>query len=154
EALNWVNATDYVEAAQKYVSGFCTELKNIKTGHKEQRCVNAVVTWTPGDVTVAEQKGGLVSIVSTREYRTQMPQVIIGNRKWMAQNRALTNGMLQAIFEAGGEIKAGDEALKKAAAASAVIYGEKDAAYWAKYFHPLSEKDKTGATVDLGGSAV
>src|SRR5215471_2756010 len=108
-ALNWVNATDYVEAAQKYVAGYCAELKNVKTGQKEKHCVDGVVTWTPGDVTVAEKKGGLVSIVSTREYRSQMPQVIIGNRKWMAQNRALTNGMLQAIFEAGGEIKAGDE---------------------------------------------
>ena len=48
DALNWVNATDYIEAAQKYVSGFCTELKNVKTGKKEKHCVDGVVTWTPG----------------------------------------------------------------------------------------------------------
>ena len=59
DALNWVNASDYIDAAQKYVSGFCTELKNVKTGKSEKHCVDGVVTWTPGDVTVAEKKGGL-----------------------------------------------------------------------------------------------
>ena len=39
DALNWVNASDYIEAAQKYVSGFCTDMKNIKTGQKEKHCV-------------------------------------------------------------------------------------------------------------------
>ena len=27
DALNWVNASDYIDAAQKYVSGFCTRQK-------------------------------------------------------------------------------------------------------------------------------
>src|SRR5262245_41191103 len=96
DALNWVNASDYVDAAQKYVGGFCADLKNVKTGQKEKHCVDGVVTWTPGDVTVAEKKGGLVSIVSTREYRSQMPHVIIGNKKWMAANRKLVVGLLAA----------------------------------------------------------
>ena len=154
DALNWVNATDYIEAAQKYVSGFCTELKNTKTGNKEKRCVDGVVTWTPGDVTVAEQKGGLVSIVSTHEYRSQMPNVIIGNKSWMAKNRKLVTGMLSAIFEAGDKIKSSDEALKQAAAVSALVYKEKDAAYWYRYFKLTTQKDKQGLDVELGGSAV
>jgi OmpA-OmpF porin, OOP family len=154
DALNWVNATDYIDAAQKYVSGFCTELKNVKTGTKEKRCVNGVVTWTPGDVTVAEQKGGLVSIVSTHEYRSQMPNVIIGNKSWMAKNRKLVTGMLSAIFEAGDKIKSSDEALKQAAAVSALVYKEKDAAYWYRYFKLSTQKDKQGLDVELGGSAV
>src|SRR5947208_3622818 len=97
-ALNWVAASDYIDAAQKYVSGFCTELKNVKTGQKEKHCVDGVVTWTPGDVTAAEKKGGLVSIVSTKEYRSQMPHVIIGRRRWMGQNRKLVSGLLSALF--------------------------------------------------------
>ena len=154
EALNWVNTADYIEAAQKYVSGFCTELKNTKTGKKEKHCVDAVVTWTPGDVTVAEQKGGLVSIVSTREYRTQMPEIIIGNRKWMAENRKLVTGLLEAAFAGAEQVKGSEEALNKAAAASAVIYGEKDAAYWSRYFNVRTQPDKQGLQVELGGSAV
>ena len=154
DALNWVNATDYIDAAQKYVSGYCTELKNTKTGKSEKHCIDAVVTWTPGDVTVAEKKGGLVSIVSTKENAMQMPCVIIGNKKWMSQNGALVSGLLQAIFEGADAVKHGGAALDKAAAVSAEAYGERDAAYWTKYFRPVVEKDKTGATVALGGSQV
>ncbi len=154
DALNWVNANDYIDAAQKYVSGFCTDLKNVKTGATEKKCVNGVVTWTPGDVTVAEQKGGLVSIVSTKEYRSQMPNVIIGNKKWMADNKKVVTGMLSAIFEAGDKLKASDEALKQAAAVSALVYKEKDAGYWYKYFKIVTQKDKQGIEVELGGSSV
>ena len=154
DSLNWVNASDYIEAAQKYVSGFCTDLKNSKTGKKEKHCVNGVVTWTPGDVTVAEKRGGLASIVSTREYRSQMPNVIIGNKKWMAANRKLVTGMLAAIFEAGDELKRSDDALRRAAGLSALVYNEKDGAYWYKYFHVTPQSDKQGLAVELGGSAV
>jgi outer membrane protein OmpA-like peptidoglycan-associated protein len=154
DALNWVNASDYIEAAQKYVSGFCADLKNVKTGQKERHCVNGVVTWTPGDVTAAEKKGGLVSIVSTREYRSQMPHVIIGNKKWVNGHRDIVKSMLRAIFEGGDMIKHDDEALRRAAALSALVYKEKDGAYWYKYFHPVTEQDAKGMTVDLGGSAV
>lgn len=154
DALNWVNASDYIEAAQKYVSGFCADLKNIKTGAKEKKCVNGVVTWTPGDVTVAEQKGGLVSIVSTKEYRSQMPNVIIGHKKWMQANAKLVTGMLKATFDAGDKLHESDEALRKAAAVSALVYKEKDAAYWYKYFRVVEQKDKQGTVVELGGSSV
>ena len=154
DALNWHAASDYIDAAQKYVTGYCAELKNVKTGQKEKHCVDGVVTWTPGDVTVAEGKGGLVSIVSTQEYRSQMPNVIIGNKKWMAANRPIVEGMLAAIFEAGDQIKQSDEALHRAAEISAVVYGEKDADYWHKYFTVQKVKDKKGLEVELGGSSV
>jgi outer membrane protein OmpA-like peptidoglycan-associated protein len=154
DALNWVAASDYVDAAQKYVAGYCADLRNTKSGKTEKHCVDAVVTWTPGDVTVAEQKGGLVSIVSTKEYRSQMPNVIIGNKKWMREHRELTEGMLSAIFEAGDRVKADDRALREAAAVSAVVYKERDAAYWYKYFTLQKEKDKQGTAVELGGSSV
>ena len=153
-ALNWVNASDYIDAAQKYVTGFCVDLKNKQTGATEKRCVDGVVTWTPGDVTVAEQKGGLVSIVSTNEYRSQMPNVIIGQKKWMAENRETVKGMLKAIFDAGDQIKKDDATLRRAAAISAQVYNEKDGAYWYKYFTIQKVQDKQGLQVELGGSSV
>jgi OmpA-OmpF porin, OOP family len=154
DALNWVAASDYIDAAQKYVGGYCAELKNVKTGKKERRCVDGVVTWTPGDVTVAEKKGGLVSIVSTKENRMQMPNVVIGHKKWMSENREIVKGLLAASFEAAGRIGADPAALRKGAELSAAVYGEKDAAYWQKYFHVLTVKDKQGLSVELGGSKV
>jgi OmpA-OmpF porin, OOP family len=154
DALNWVGADTFIDAGDKYISGFCTELKNTKTGNKEKRCVDGVVTWTPGDVNVAKKKGGLVSIVSTREYRSQMPHVIIGSKKWMKANAKTVQGMLAAIFESGDTIRSNDAEMRKAAAISAMAYKEEDAAYWYKYFNVVEEIDKKGLKVELGGSAV
>lgn len=154
DALNWVGASDYIDAAQKYVSGYCADLVNVKSGKKEKHCVDAVVTWTPGDVIVAEKRGGAVPIVSTREYRSQMPNVIIGNRKWMSAHRDMVKGMLSAIFEAGDRIKSDDKALREAASVSAVVYKEKDAAYWYRYFNVQRTLDQKGLSVELGGSTV
>jgi ABC-type nitrate/sulfonate/bicarbonate transport system substrate-binding protein len=83
-----------------------------------------------------------------------MPCVIIGNKKWMSDNRDTVEGMLAAFFEGGEQIKKDPKALKKAAELSAAVYAEKDADYWQKYFKPVTEKDKQGQTVELGGSAV
>jgi nicotinic acid mononucleotide adenylyltransferase len=83
-----------------------------------------------------------------------MPNVIIGHKKWMRENRETVKGMLGAIFDAGDRIKKDDGELRRAAAISAVVYGEKDARYWYRYFSIQKQKDKQGLTVELGGSSV
>jgi OmpA-OmpF porin, OOP family len=160
QCLNWVSASDYIDAGEKYISGYCETRAVVaggkKTGEQKRICVNGVVTWTPGDVNIARKKGGLVSVVSTREYSSQMPNTIIGIDKWMQANRGTVEGMLEAIFAGGDQIKAHPDALRHASAVSASVYNEyaNDPGYWEKYYKGVTEPDKTGVPVELGGSSV
>lgn len=158
DAVNWINASDYNVAAADYVAGKCEDRKVVKDGHAtgetKHVCVDAVVTWTPGDVTVAQKKGGLVKIVSSREYRSQMPAVLIGPSKFFEDNRTEIQGLLAATFEGGDQVKAFDQALHKASDLAAKVYADQDGAYWYKYFKGVEETDAQGNKVSLGGSAV
>lgn len=158
--MNWVNASDYLDAPEKYIANYCEDRpvvsKGRPTGATKRACVNGVVTWTPGDVNVAQKRGGLVSIVSTKEYTAQMPHVVIGIDRWMRDNRGTVEGMLQAMFEGGDQVRSVQGALRHASVVSAAVYGEKnaDAAYWERYFIGTRETDRTGLNVELGGSMV
>jgi OOP family OmpA-OmpF porin len=157
DAMNWFAANDFIDAGNKYIDGVCEDRPVVnagkRTGETKHVCISGVVTWTPGDVNVAQKKGGLISIVSTKEYRSQMPSTIIGIKKWNQDNRKLVESFLTAMYEGGDQVKASPAALTRAAQASALIYHEQDAAYWEKYFKGTVEMDKTGVAVELGGSS-
>ncbi|BCM94341.1 hypothetical protein IAD21_06248 [Abditibacteriota bacterium] len=160
DALNWISANDYVDAAEKYVAGY-TETRpvvrnGVRTGETKVIGVDGVVTWTPGDVTIAQKKGGLVSIISTREYSSQMPCVVIGIDRWCRSNRTLVQKMITAIGEGGREIQTNPQALDRASQIAAKAFNEPnaDAAYWKKYFIGTQQTDSQGLTVELGGSSV
>ena len=164
DAMNFVAANDFVDAAQKYITGYSEERavvktdaktgKTTKTGEKKKITVNCSTTWTPGDVMIAEGKGGLVRIVSTAEYSSQMPNVVIGIKKWMQDNRKHVENMISAIATAGDQIKTYPDALNKAGEISAKVYNEKDGSYWVKYYRGVTQSDAQGNLVALGGSKV
>ena len=164
DAVNWINAPDYNTAASDYVAGKCEDRTLVKNGHpvggKVHVCVNAIVTWTPGDVTAVKQRGGLVKVVSSKQYRSQMPASIVGPGKFFADNRDEITNMLAAIFEGGDQVKAFDQSLHAAAVISTKVYNDEGdstshgGAFWYNYYKGVTYKDQQGLTVELGGSAV
>ncbi len=159
EALNFIAANDFLEACDKYISGYKETRKVVNkgktTGQTIEVGVDGVATWTPGDVRIAEKKGGLVSIVSTEEYRSQMPNVLIGIDKYMSDNRSTIEGMITAMAQGGDQVKCYSNALAKAGDLSAKVYNEQDGAYWVKYYKGVPDfVDKQGLVVKLGGSRV
>ncbi len=160
DALNWIAASDYIDAAEKYITGYTEErdvVKNgVRTGEKKKIHVDGVVTWTPGDVSIAAKKGGVVSIVSTQEYSAQMPCVIIAIDQWCKNNKDKVEAFLSAIFDGSDSVRGNQDALRKGAEVSQEVYQEKNAnaSYWQRYFKGSDEKDATGVTIHLGGSSV
>ncbi len=157
-AMNFVAADSYLDAAEKYISGYSEERQVVSkgkpTGETKKVTVNGVATWTPGDVNVAEKKGGLVSIVSTKEYRSQMPCVLIGIKKYMQDNREQVEKLIEGISDGGDQVKSYSNALDKAGELSAKVYNEADKAFWVKYYKGTQGVDAQKLVVELGGSAV
>lgn len=155
-AMNFVAVNSFTEADEKLITGYCETRPVVvdgkRTAERRKVCQNGTATWTPGDVKVAREKGGVVSIASTKEYMWQMPATIIGNKQWMAQNRQYVENMLAAAFEGGEIVRRDDSALEKGAAVAAKVFKEESAAYWKKYFKGVTERDKTGQMIELGGS--
>lgn len=164
EAINFVNAKDFVEAGNMYIANqpvmrdvvVTTEtngvFKSVRTGEKKSVAINGVSTWTPGDVNVAEKRGGLVTIVSTKQYSGQMPNAVIGIKKWNADHKDTVLAMLDAIGKGGDQVRCYSGALDFAGAASSRVYKAENGAYWVKYYKGYETSDKQGLTVQLGGS--
>ncbi len=156
DAINFIAAKDNVDAAEKYVTGYKEKRKVIKdgktTGETIEIQANAVSVWTPSDVTVAEKKGGLVRLVSTKEYSSQMPNAVIGIKKWLEDNKTTVVNMILAATDGGDQVKTYSKSLDRAGEISAKIYDEKDGAYWVKYAKGVTQTDATGLSVELGGS--
>ena len=158
EAVNFMAANDFLVAAEKYITGKPESRQKVVNGHSTGVSVDvaadAVATWTPGDVNIAKQKGGLVNIVSTKEYSNQMPNIMVTTKRWYSAHQPAIKGLMTAFAVAGDQVKNHAEALERAADVSAQVYGDKDkpGAYWLKYYKGTTEADRTGQVVELGGS--
>jgi outer membrane protein OmpA-like peptidoglycan-associated protein len=158
DAVNLIAASDFLDAPNKYITGYTESRKIIRDGKTTGRDttvgVDAVATWTPGDVNVATKKGGLVTIANTRQYASQMPVQTIAIKKWAYDHRTDIENMIIALAQAGDQVRSFTEARKFAAQVSASVYQEQNADYWLKYFNGVQETDIQGLPVHLGGSAV
>ncbi|MEO8403426.1 MAG: OmpA family protein [Chitinophagaceae bacterium] len=157
-AINLIAASDFLDAPNKYITGYTEKRKIVLNGKTTGRDttvgVDGVATWTPGDVNIATKKGGLVTIANTKQYASQMPNQTIAIKKWAYDHRTDIENMIIALAQAGDQVRSFNEAKEFAAKVSADLYKEQDAAYWLKYYNGVQEKDIQGLKVDLGGSAV
>ncbi|MBD2770165.1 OmpA family protein [Hymenobacter sp. BT664] len=160
QAVNFMAAADFLVAAEKYILGKPEQRAKVvegkNTGVMVDVVADAVATWTPGDVNIARQKGGLVSIVSTKDYSNQMPNILVTTKRWYDAHPKQVEGLMLAFAQAADQVKAHPEALARAADISAAVYGDADKPgdYWRKYYLGVAEADRTGQVVELGGSKV
>ncbi len=167
EAINFMDSATYIQAAVDYNSKKCEPRaevkKGVRTGKTVQACGNALATWTPGDyiATVGDNaRGGLVRIFSSHENSSQMPNSILGIKRWNKDHAQTVVNFLAAVTEAGEQIRTSPAALRKSTEIAAKIYGElgkgsdeeKDPRFWLKYYRGVTETDAEGNSVQLGGS--
>lgn len=156
DAINLIAANDFLDACNKYITDYRENRKVIKDGKKTNEeisvGVDAVATWTPGDVNIAKQKGGLVSIASTKEYSSQMPNITITIKKFAYDHRTDIENLIMALGQAGDQVRSYTEAKKFAADVSAKVYNEQTGEYWLTYYNGQTEKDIQGLSIPLGGS--
>lgn len=157
-AINLIAASDFLDAPTKYITGYTEKRKLVinskTTGRDTTVGVDAVATWTPGDVNIAIKKGGLVTIASTRQYASQMSNQTIAIKKWAYDHRTDVENIIIALAQAGDQVRSFNEAKEFAAKVSADLYQEQTPAYWLKYYNGVEEKDIQGLKVNLGGSMV
>jgi len=158
DAVNWIAAPDedYIKAVTDvFIPNRCEDRKVVKdgrpTGETKNVCPDGVVTWTPGDEQAVHGRPGTTKIVSSHEYASQMPAVILGIKKFFNDNRDEISGLLAASFQAADQVKAFDAVRRKAGDISAKIYNDQNGDYWYKYYAGLRDS-KSGQM--LGGSAV
>jgi outer membrane protein OmpA-like peptidoglycan-associated protein len=156
DAINLIAASDFLDACNKYIAGYKETRKVIKDGKKTPEeitvGVDGVATWTPGDVNIAKQKGGLVTIANTKQYSSQMPNITITIKKFAYDHRTDIENLIMALGQAGDQVRSFTEAKTFAANISAKVYNEQNADYWLKYYNGITEKDVQGLNVALGGS--
>lgn len=156
DAINIIAANDFLDAPNKYITGYTESRKVIRDGKTTTETknvgVDAIATWTPGDVNVAKQKGGLVTIASTKQYASQMPNITITIKKFAYDHRTDIENLIMALSQAGDQVRSFNEAKKFAADISAKVYNEQSGDYWLKYYNGVTENDVQGTPVSLGGS--
>ncbi|MFN0122881.1 MAG: OmpA family protein [Blastocatellia bacterium] len=161
DAINFVNAVDHIEASQKFVANAKVSLRNAKTGAQESREIDAVATWTPGDVTAVKGRPNLSykgrqektqKIVSTKEYSYMMPHILFGNEDWLRQHRDYVKTLLRCIARSNEKIqKDPNYFADRVSALNSLVFNMEGMGpgFWNKYFKGVTEDG-----VPLGGSRV
>jgi OOP family OmpA-OmpF porin len=156
DAYNFVNVDDYHKAGDLYIASAPIKRRLIKNGKLVGRDtivkVDSYASWTPVDENVSRLKGGVVRLISTKEYSNQMFGVVIGLNKYAEAHPEVVESLISTFTEGGDQVKSYSSALNKAGEISAQIYNDQNGPYWVKYAKGVKMQDKQGLNVDIGGS--
>jgi outer membrane protein OmpA-like peptidoglycan-associated protein len=156
-ALNLSYGSDFLSVVNDYNSNQKETRKivrNGKTGADTTVGFDLVATWTPGDVNAIVGAEGITprggaTIISTRQYTSIMPAVMISCRKFLNDNTSKIQDMLAALAQAGDQVRSFEDVKEYALGLDAKMWNEKDQAYWTKYYNGLQN-----GNAHLGGSMV
>jgi OOP family OmpA-OmpF porin len=153
EALNFMYCKDFLDAVQKYNNNYTESRKIVKNGRTtgKDTVVGAdiVATWTPGDVNARNGRGG-VTIASTKQYASMMPNITITCKKWLNDHRTDAENYIIASAMAGDQIRSFEDAKRYACKLNVDVYGEQSEDYWYRYYNGVKADENT----QLGGSMV
>ena len=160
-AINIHNVSDYQLAADAAIAdqgrGLLETLSLKKgsgvSGKKEVR-VRAFSSWSPEDKQAAEEVGGFVRILSTREYDGQMGCATITFKKFVDDNRDQIVNLILANAQAADQIKLYPKSKKKAAEIAVEVYGNQDTQYFLDMYNGDMVTDASGEKVEVGGNRV
>jgi len=163
EAVNFYPSEDddYINSAKELIksqnSGFTVELKEIKegklTGKTIKKKIDGCATWTPGDKMVFDVVAGVTDIVSTREFKNQMPTTFIGVKEWASKHPKTVSNILKSALTASNQIKQYESWKVRASEAVSETFNLETPKYWYKMFK--GEKfSKHGMNHNVGGSKV
>lgn len=161
DAINWMAAPEnnYIKAAEQYVAKVKETRKVVKNGKRTGRDttveVNGCVTWTPGDKIAFEKRGGVI-VASTKDFGAQMPNTWIACKKWLSDNRSLTERFIYASALGGDQVKSHGSALKFASTISNKVYQDNtmSSKNWEDLFKGIQITDAQGNVNEVGGSRV
>jgi outer membrane protein OmpA-like peptidoglycan-associated protein len=153
KALNFIYPKDFLDAVVKYNANYTETRKLVKdgvtTGRDTTIGIDIVATWTPGDVNAHNGRGG-VTIVSTKEYASIMPNITITCKKWLNDHRSDVENITIACATAGDQIRSFEDVKKFACGLNVGVYGEQTEEYWYDYYNGV----QVDANTHLGGSMV
>lgn len=131
-----------------------TRKRGTGVGGKITKNVNFMSSWSPEDQQLAEEVGGFVRVLSTKEYDSQMPVGIITFKKFVDDNRDKIVDMILAMSQAADQIKSFRPAMKRAAEVCVDVYQIKDVSYYLGMYSGDPMTDAQGEKVEVGGCRV
>ena len=178
-ALNFVETASPDAAAAMYIDkatvarifladGEDYRERTVKKGAKGDIAINGVTTHLPVAKRIAAQRGGLVTVASTKHSPNHTPQFIVGLKQWNRRHQAVVVSMLAALFEASQQIehshrdvkaqrltpKAHDDTRWQAAQYVHALFDAGSPDEWYDTYDGTAVKDRRGLLVEVGGAAV